>query len=112
MVVKGKGIRSIASVLALSTLAFFLHSSFYSPYPGKKSQPKQIITGIETEYQEDSNLAEASESTELLFQFLSLEKILRPGFVGFYPSHQDRFQYQFCKLLAQYLLNIPPPSTV
>ncbi|PNV75634.1 hypothetical protein BES34_007945 [Leptospira inadai serovar Lyme] len=107
------GLRMVSASLALSTLFFFLHLSHFSSYPGKKYPvPDQSITGVETEYQDDRNFVESSENSELSFDPLSLEKIHNPAFLDSKASRRDRFQFHFCKLLSQYLLNIPPPQFV
>ncbi|WP_232224675.1 hypothetical protein [Leptospira fainei] len=107
------GLRIVSASLALFTLLFFLHLSHFSSYPGKKYPvPTQSITGVETEYQDDRNFVESLENSELSFDAISLEKIHNPAHLDSKSSRQDRFQFHFCKLLSQYLLNIPPPAFV
>ncbi|EPG64304.1 hypothetical protein EHQ61_11940 [Leptospira wolffii] len=111
MALRGKATRIVAASLALFTLAFFLHSGpSSSPYPGKKPLSTQTIVGFETEYDEQSDLAEGSEISELVFGDLYSSKIDKPGLSQLNPSRQDRFQFQHIKLLSKHLLNIPPPS--
>lgn len=107
----GKQVRTGSVFLTLLTLAFFLQSgAVSSPYPGKKSASTQTIVGYETEYEEQSDLAEGSELTELVYGNCASSKIEKPGLSQINPSRQDRFQFQYSRLLSQHLLNIPPPA--
>lgn len=106
-----KAFRLIFAGLALPALLFFLHLSHSNPYSGKKiPTTTPSITGPATQYyQSGDSFIENSEKAELSFDGFDSQKIHNPGLLDSKTSRQDRFPFRFCKLLAQYLLNIPPP---